>query len=104
MAKTVKKTRESQYVEILADQNKTLAQCSVLGFRFPDESHAYGFHYGLMNAHVDYLLFDSMADGTAVVIIPRESEQADRIREIAEQAGGNEYKTNLKIAINGNKG
>lgn len=97
MAKTVKKTRESQYTEILAGRNKTLAQCSVLGFRFPDEAHAHGFHFDLMNNHVDYLLFDSMADGTAVVIIPRESEQADQIRAIAQQAGGNEYKPNLKL-------
>lgn len=97
MAKTVKKTRESQYTEILAGQNKTLAQCSVLGFRFRDEAHAHGFHYGLMNAHVDYLLFDSTADGTAVVIIPKESEQADRIRAIAQQGGGNDYKPNLKL-------
>ena len=96
MAKTVKKTRESQYTEILAGRNKTLAQCSVLGFRFPDEAHAHGFHYGL-NAHVDYLLFDSTADGTAVVIIPKESEQADRIRAIAQQGGGNDYKPNLKL-------
>ena len=97
MAKTVKKTRESQYDEILAGLNKTLAQCSVLGFRFPDEAHAHGFHYGLMNAHVDYLLFDSTADGIAVVIIPKESEQADRIRAIAQQGGGNDYIPNLKF-------
>lgn len=97
MAKTVKKTRESQYDEILAGLNKTLAQCSVLGFRFPDESHAHGFHYGLMNAHVVYLLFDSTADGIAVVIIPKESEQADRIRAIAQQGGGNDYIPNLKL-------
>ena len=70
MAKTVKKTRESQYDEILSGLNKTFAQCSVLGFRFPDEAHAHGFHYGLMNARVDYLLFDSTDDGIAVVIIP----------------------------------
>ena len=80
MAKTVKKTRESQYDEILSGLNKTFAQCSVLGFRFPDEAHAHEFHYGLMNAHVDYLLFDSTDDGIAVVIIPKESEQA--IKEI----------------------
>lgn len=97
MAKQNKKTRESQYTEILAGRNKTLAQCSVLGFRFPDESHAHGFHFDLMNAHVDYLLFDSTADGTAVVTISKESEQAERIRAIAQQVGGTEYKPNLKL-------
>ena len=97
MAKTVKKTRESQYDEILSGLNKTFAQCSVLGFRFPDEAHAHGFHYGLMNAHVDYLLFDSTDDGIAVVIIPQESEQADRIRAIAQQGGGNDYIPNLNL-------
>lgn len=97
MAKTVKKTRESQYDEILVGLNKTLAQCSVLGFRFPDEAHGHGFHYGLMKAHVDYMLFDSTADGIAVVIIPKESEQADRIRAIAQQGGGNDYIPNLKL-------
>lgn len=90
-----KKTRESQYAEILSKQGVTLAACSVLGFRFPDDMHAHGFHYDLMNAHVEYLLFDSMADGTAIVVI-RGTEQADRIRAIAEQAGGTEYKPNLK--------
>ena len=50
-----------------------------------------------MNAHVDYLLFDSTSDGTAIVIIPKESEQADRIRAIAQQGGGNDYKPNLKL-------
>ena len=97
MAKTVKKTSESQYDEILSGLNKTLAQCSVLGFLFPDEAHAHGFHYGLMNARVDYLLFDSTDDGIAVVIIPQESEQADRIRAIAQQGGGNDYIPNLKL-------
>lgn len=90
-----KKTRESQYAEILSKQGVTLAACSVLGFRFPDDMHAHGFHYDLMNAHVEYLLFDSMADGTAIVVI-RGTEQADRIRAIAEQAGGKEYKPNLR--------
>lgn len=93
MAKQNKKTRESQYTEILADRNKTLAQCSVLGFRFPDDTHAYGFHFDLMNNRAGYLLFDATPDGKAVVMaLP---EQADRIREIAEQAGGKEYKPNL---------
>lgn len=91
-----KKTRESQYVEILSKQGVTLADCMVLGFKFPDDMHAYGFHFDLMNAHVEYLLFDSMADGTAIVVILRDAEKADRIRAIAEQAGGTEYKPNLK--------
>lgn len=94
-----KKTRESQYVEILSKQGVTLAACSVLGFRFPDDMHAHGFHFDLMNADEsvkrDWLLFDSMADGTAIVVL-RGTEQADRIRAIAEQAGGTEYKVNLK--------
>lgn len=95
----IKKTRESQYAEILAERNIMFTNCSVLGFRFPDEAHAHGFHYGLMNAHADYFLFDSMEDGTAVVIVAKESEQAERIREIAKNAGGSVHKPNLKEKI-----
>lgn len=98
--KESKKTRESQYAEILSKRGVTLAACSVLGFRFPDDMHAHGFHFDLMNADDsvkrDWLLFDSTADGTAIVVI-RGTEQADRIRAIAEQAGGTEYKPNLKV-------
>ena len=94
--KESKKTRESQYAEILSKRGVALAACSVLGFRFPDDIHAHGFHYDLMNAHVEYLLFDSMADGTAIVVILRDAEKADRIRAIAEQAGGTGYTPNLK--------
>ena len=90
-----KKTRESQYSEILSKRGVALAACMVLGFRFPDDMHAYGFHFDMMFADVEYLLFDSMADGTAIVVI-RGTEQADRIRAIAEKAGGKEYKPNLR--------
>lgn len=94
--KESKKTRESQYAEILSKQGVALAACMVLGFRFPDDIHAHGFHYDLMNARVEYLLFDSMADGTTIVVILRDAEKADRIRAIADQAGGTEYTPNLK--------
>lgn len=94
--KESKKTRESQYADILSKQGVTLASCSVLGFKFPDDMHAYGFHFDLMNAHVEYLLFDSMADGTAIVVILRDTEKADRIRAIAEQAGGTGYTPNMR--------
>lgn len=95
--KESKKTRESQYAEILSKQGVTLADCMVLGFKFPDDMHAYGFHFDIMTEPhpIEYLLFDSTADGTAIVVI-RGTEQADRIRAIAEQAGGTEYKPNLK--------
>ena len=94
--KESKKTRESQYADILSKQGVTLAACSVLGFKFPDDMHAYGFHFDLMNAHVEYLLFDSMADGTAIVVILRDAEKADQIKAIAEQAGGTGYTPNMR--------
>lgn len=94
--KESKKTRESQYVEILHEKGLTLADCMVLGFKFPDDIHAYGFHFDLMNAHVEYLLFDSTPDGTVIIVVSRESEQTGRIREMAERAGGTEYTPNLK--------
>lgn len=95
--KESKKTRESQYTEILSKRGLTLAACSVLGFKFPDDMHAYGFHFDLMNANVEYLLFDAMAYGTAIVVILRDAGNADQIKAIAEQAGGTEYKVNLKV-------
>lgn len=96
--KESKKTRESQYAEILSKRGISLVACSVLGFRFPDDMHAHGFHFDLMNADEsvkrDWLLFDSTADGTAIVVI-RGTEQADRIRAIAERLGGEEYKPEI---------
>lgn len=97
MAKTNKKTRETQYTEILAKLNKTLAQCSVLGFMFRYVKHAHAFHFYLMENHVEYLLFDLTENGNAIVVIARESEQADKIRAFAQQADGIEYKPNLRM-------
>lgn len=95
---TAKDTRAAKYGAILAQRGITLADCTVLGFRFPDDMHAHGFHFDLMNANetvkIEWLLFDSMPDGSAIVILSG-TKQADRIREIAEQAGGKEYKPNL---------
>lgn len=94
--KESKKTRESQYAEILSKRGVTLAACSVLGFRFPDDIHAHGFHYDLMNANVEYLLFDAMAYGTAIVVIMRDAGNADQIKAIAEQDGGIGYTPNMR--------
>lgn len=88
------KTREFQYSEILGKQGVALSACSVIGSRFSDATHAHRYHYDLMNAHAEYLLFDSYLDG-AVIVVAR-PEHADKIRAIAEQAGGTEYTPNLK--------
>lgn len=95
MATVKKKTRESQYIEILAKcHNTTLAQCSVLGYRFASESRARGFHYELMSNGAQYLLFDAVED-TAVVIVAG-TKQAAQIRFIAKSCGANDYRPNLK--------
>ena len=97
--KESKKTRESQYSEILSKQGVTLAECMVLGFRFEKESDVHIFHYRLMNAHVEYLLFDGTADGTAIVVIKKDKwnpETPDVIKIIAEQAGGTGYTPNMR--------
>lgn len=99
MAKTGKQTREQQYAEILSERGFELSKCTVLGFKFPDEAHAHGFHFDLMGAtseiKVEWLLFDSMADGTAIVIL-RSDKYAGFVRATAEQDDGTEYKPNLK--------
>lgn len=92
-----KKTIGSQYADILSRSGidgtpgVALAECAVLGFRFPDESHAHGFHYDLMEEKAEYLLF-SATNNNAIVV----TRNADEIRDIAEQGGGVEYKPNLK--------
>lgn len=101
MTKERKKTREEKYTEIILNKHGiALDSCTVLGFRFPDDIHAHGFHFDLLNADAsvkrDWLLFDSTPDGNAIVVI-RGTEQATRIREIAEQASGTEYTPNLKM-------
>lgn len=95
--KESKKTRESQYAEILSKQGVTLAECTVLGFKFPDDMHAYGFHFDIMTEPkpIEHLLFDAMADGTAIVVIRKDAGNADRIKAIAEQAGGTGFTPNL---------
>lgn len=89
------KTREAQYNETLSGRyGVTLEQCSALGFRFPDRTRAAGFHYALMTAGVEYLLFDATEENVVVVTKP---EQAERIRNITDWNNGTEFKPNLKL-------
>lgn len=94
---TAKDTRAAKYGAILAQQGVTLAECIVLGYKFPDNAHAARFHFDLMGAHIPKLLFDGVND-TAIVIIKKDfwnPETPGIIDILAEQAGGKEYKPNL---------
>lgn len=95
MAKKEKKTRESQYDEILGFRGLTLKQCRVVGFAFPDEAKQHIFHFALMQSGISYYLYDGTADGKAIVIIGRDTSTEQAIKDLAGRMDGKEYQPNL---------
>lgn len=98
-----KETRARRYDNILrcprvdGTPGVRLSDCIVIGFRFPTDTQVVGFHYAMLNAHIDCLLFDRTGTD-AIVIFQKDSwnpETADVIRMIAECRGGVEFKPNM---------
>lgn len=96
-ATTAKDSRAAKYGAILAQQGVTLADCIVLGYKFPDNAHVAGFHFDLMGVHIPTLLFDGVGDSAIVIIKPDpwNPETPGIIDILANQNAGKEYKPNL---------
>lgn len=96
-ATTPKDSRAAKYGAILAQQGVTLADCIVLGYKFPDNAHVAASHFDLMGVHIPTLIFDGMSDSAIVIIKrdPLDPETPGIIDILAEKAGGKEYKPNL---------
>lgn len=94
MAKKAK-TRKAQYREILAKYGKNLDDCDIMAFRFADEYRPDIFHFELMNPlRPVYHLFDASGN-VAIVIVPKDPENARKMALLAESCGGEKTTPNL---------
>lgn len=73
----------------------TMDDVTILGYRFPNDTHCHGYHFDLMNAHVPYLFFDGYSDGRANVVFRNGDPSIQQARDIAAERGGEEYKPNM---------
>jgi len=96
MAKKEKKTRESQYDEILGFRGLTLKQCRVVGFVFPDEAKQHIFHFALMESGISYYLYDGN-NINAVIVIGRDTSTKQALQDLAGRMDGKEYQPNLRL-------
>lgn len=89
MAKKLK-PRIEQYREILAGYGKDWADCHVLAFQFDGEYGPNTFHYELMYPlRPVYHLFDRIGN-VAQIVVPRDAENDQMCRILAESCGGEE--------------
>ena len=90
------KSRLDQYRAILNEKGKTLEECDVLAFSFPNDSGPGVFHYELMlRSYPQYFIFDS-SDRTAVVVIPKGVENQRSLIDLAVFCGGSKTTPNLR--------
>lgn len=90
-----KKTRESQYNDILQRWHDTnILKCTVLGFQFP-ENQIVGFHYATLTEHLRGYIYDTIGD-RVIMVLPKNSPMIPRIKQIAAKHSGDEYTLNLK--------
>lgn len=101
------KTTGETYREILSrvpydgrwTEPLTLSDVTILGYRFPDDTHSHIYHFDLMNAHVHYLFFDCSSDGQAIVVFKNGEPSIQQARAIAAMLGGQEYKPNINCSV-----
>lgn len=92
-----KKTRESQYNEILAERHNTnVARCAVVAFTFPNEGKQHGFHFALMQQKNTYYIYDG-TENRAIVVMPRLDAEIRGVQALAAIYSGEEYTPNLKL-------
>lgn len=93
-----KKTRESQYNDILQRwHNTNILKCSVVGFTFP-ENQIVGFHYATLTEHLRGYIYDTNGN-RVIMIMPKDSPMIAQIKEIAAEYGGIEYLPNFRTEI-----
>lgn len=93
-----KKTRESQYNDILQRwHNTNILKCSVLAFEFPG-NNAVSFHYDTLTEHLRGYIYDTVGD-RVYMVLPKDSPMIPEIKRIAELYGGSEFIPNLRQKI-----
>ncbi len=96
-----KKTRESQYNDILQRWHGTnILKCDILGFVFPG-NQIVGFHYATLTEHLRGYIYDTIGY-RVIMVLPKNSLMIPRIKQIAAEHNGDEYTPNLKTLLYGN--
>lgn len=93
-----KKTRESQYNDILQRWHDTnILKCTVLGFVF-SKNFIIKFHYRTLTEHLRGYIYDTVGD-RVYMVLPKDSPMIPEIKRIAELYGGCEFIPNLRQEI-----
>lgn len=96
-----KKTRESQYNDILQRWHGTnILKCDVLGYVFPG-NQIVGFHYATLTEHLRGYIYYTIGY-RVIMVLPKNSPMIPRIKQIAAEHNGDEYTPNLKTFLYGN--
>lgn len=88
-------TREQIYRDALAISGIDWATVKVACYSFPEENKVQIFHFALMNAGVNYILFDAVEASAYVLLDKDDNISPQKITEIAGELGGNERTPNL---------
>ena len=88
-------TREQKYKDALAISGIDWATVKVVYYSFPEENKVQIFHFALMNAGVNYILFDGVETSAYVILEKDDNTSPQRIAEIAGELGGKERTPNL---------
>lgn len=89
------KTRGQKYQEALAISGIEWATVKVACYSFPEENTVQIFHFALMNARVDYILFDGVETSAYILLDKDDDKSPQKIAEIAGKLGGTERTPNL---------
>lgn len=94
VGKRAQDIKKKTYPEFLREIGQPTENIIPLGFLFDRESRTHSFHFKLMDAHLEHVLFDCVRE-KAVVCLPRVN--ADKCREIAKELGGEEFSVTLML-------
>lgn len=93
-SKRLQNNKKKTYIEFLREIGRPTEGIVPLGFRFDRDSRTHSFHFKLMDAHLEDVLFDCVRE-KAVACVPRVN--ADKCREIAKALGGEEFSVTLML-------
>lgn len=88
-------TREQKYKDALAISGIEWATVKVACYSFPEENTVQIFHFALMNAGVNYILFDGVETSAYVLLDKDDDKSPQKIAEIAGKLGGIERTPNM---------
>lgn len=88
-------TREQTYRDALAISGIDWATVKVACYSFSEENKVQIFHFALMVAKVNYILFDGAGENAYVILEKDDNVSPQRMEEIAGELGGKERTPNL---------